>query len=185
VPFGGDTTVEATGSIQAIAAYGGTGPRARLAGGMLADASQTLPHLLHRMDGNAMQHAVEARLPFLDRGVVGLALNLPLEARVVGAQKGILSELAAAYLPRAVVRRPKVAGMLLGSDRWITDAARPEFLRDGMLRGVLELDADRWGRCVDAAPAEQSLTLWSAEVWCRLVLAGASPGSVEAELWRS
>ena len=153
VRFGGETMLEDAARVQAIRAYGGSGPRAELAGGLLADLSLTMPHLLNRWDGNAMQHAVEVRLPFLDRGVVSLALNLPLEARVMPrGHKGILSEVAAAHLPPAVLRRSKIAGLLLGSNRWIVEAARPEFLRDGMLREILEIDADRWGSCVDAAP---------------------------------
>ena len=185
VSFGGETTAEDNATARAVDAYGGSGPRAELAGGLLADLSLTMPHLLNRWDANGMQHAVEVRLPFLGQGVVSVALNLPLEARVMPRQKGILADVAAAHVPKAVLRRPKVGGMLLGSDRWITEAARPEFLRDGMLRDVLELDVDHWRRCVDAATGLQGVTLWSAEIWSRLVVAGGSSSSVEAELWLS
>jgi asparagine synthase (glutamine-hydrolysing) len=185
VSFGGETTAEDNATVRAVDAYGGSGPRAELEGGLLADLSLTMPHLLNRWDANGMQHGVEVRLPFLGQGVVSLALNLPLEARVMPRQKGLLADVAATHIPKAVLRRPKVGGMLLGSDRWITEAARPEFLRDGMLRDVLELDADHWRRCVDAATGLQGFTLWSAEVWSRLVVAGGSSSAVEAELWLS
>ncbi|MEA2478722.1 MAG: hypothetical protein QOJ07_644, partial [Thermoleophilaceae bacterium] len=56
--------------------------RRRLEAGLLADLGTYLPHLLNRQDKNTMQRSIETRVPFLDPGVVSLALNLPLEARV-------------------------------------------------------------------------------------------------------
>jgi hypothetical protein len=75
--------------------------------------------------------------------------------------------------------------MLTGSNSWITEAARPEFLREGMLGQLLEIDAARWRQSLDAAPRDQVFALWTAEVWARLTVGGATPGEVEQELWAS
>jgi asparagine synthase (glutamine-hydrolysing) len=184
VDLSGDWDWEDETTMRAVRAYGGDGPRARLAGGMLSDLSLNLTHGLVRVDGNAMQNGIDVRLPFLNPEVLRLTVNLPLEARVAGRPKGILSEVGARHLPRPIVRRPKVGGLLMTSNRWITDAARPAFLRAGMLPELLEIDAARWLECIAAAPQDQLFTLWTAEVWARLAVAGRSVSEVETDLWR-
>jgi asparagine synthase (glutamine-hydrolysing) len=184
VSFGGATGFEDRIHMGARSAYGDpSDPRRELAGSFLADLSLTLPHLLHRMDASAMQNAVEARLPFLDPKVVRLALNLPLEARVLPRQKGVLGELALQRLPRAAIRRPKVGGMMVDCGRWLAEASRPEFLGDGALREILEIPGAAWRAQVRAAPDSQAITLWSAEAWCRIALHDASDEDVERALW--
>jgi asparagine synthase (glutamine-hydrolysing) len=166
---------------RARAAYGHhSGPRRELEAQLLCDLSVTLPHLLNRMDKNAMQASVEARTPFLDPGFVALMLNLPLEARVGPRSKGILRDVARSQLPRSTARRPKVYGMRI-DPRWITDAAAPSFLRDGCLRELLEVPIEKWTDLGARLPHR----LWSAEVWCRLMLEGQSVADVERELWPS
>lgn len=181
--FGGTWEWEDEVTIRAVRAYGESGPRGRLAGRMLSDFSLNLTPGLVRFDANIMQHGVESRSPFLDREVLRLVLNMPLEARVSGSPKGILDEVAARYVPRAIMRRPKVGGMLTGSSGWITEAARPEFLREGMLGQLLEIDAARWRQSLDVAPRDQVFAFWTAEVWARLTVGGASPDEVKQELW--
>ncbi|MDX6638737.1 MAG: hypothetical protein QOJ01_2248, partial [Solirubrobacterales bacterium] len=185
IDFGGALEWEDEVTMRAVRAYGDTGPRGQLAGRMLSDFPLNLTPGLVRFDANISQHGVESRSPFLDRELMRLALNMPLEARVSGSPKGILDEVAARYVPRPILRRPKVGGMLTGSNSWITEAARPEFLREGMLGQLLEIDAARWRQSLDAAPRDQVFALWTAEVWARLTVGGASPGEVEQELWAS
>jgi asparagine synthase (glutamine-hydrolysing) len=166
---------------RARAAYGHhSGPRRELEALLLCSLSVTLPHLLNRMDKNAMQASVEARTPFLDPGFVALMLNLPLEARVGPRSKGILRDVARSQLPRSTAHRPKVYGMRI-DPRWITDAAAPSFLRDGYLRELLEVPIGTWTDLGARAPHN----LWSAEVWCRLMLESQSVAEVERELWPS
>lgn len=158
------------------------GARAELEAGLLADLGTYLPHLLNRQDRSTMQESVETRIPFLDPDVVALALNLPLEARVEPAAKGILRELALERLPRAAVERGK-RGFGVDADRYILPAARPEFLVDGVLREVLGVERDRWAQGVAEAKYHVALLAWSAEIWCRSALEDHPLERIEAELW--
>ena len=160
------------------------GPRQELEGELLTDLTVMLPHLLNRMDKNAMQASVEARTPFLDPGYVALMLNLPLEARTGPRNKGVLRDVARSHLPRSIALRPKVYG--LGFDaRWITAAAAPSFLRDGYLREVLQVPVADWTELARRADSHQTVRLWSAEAWCRLMVEGQAEAQVERELWPS
>jgi asparagine synthase (glutamine-hydrolysing) len=160
------------------------GLRGSLEAELLTDLSFTLPHLLNRMDKNAMQASIEARTPFLDPGVVRLLVNLPLEARLGPRTKGVLRDVGRAHLPRSVAHRPKFYGMAF-TPAWITDAADPSFVLDGRLREVLEVPAPEWGELVSRADAPQVVRMWSAEVWCRTILDGGPVEAVKRELWPS
>ena len=152
---------------------------------LLRELSTYLPHLLNRQDKNTMQASIETRVPFLDPHVAALALCLPLEARMEPGRKGLLRDLADRRLPREVARRPK-RGFGFDVRRYIEPFARPEFLVNGALRELLEVDRDRWASAVAPAPsAAQALRLWSGEVWCRAVLDGQPTTEVESALWRS
>jgi asparagine synthase (glutamine-hydrolysing) len=159
------------------------GPRQRLEAELLGDLSITLPQLLNRMDKNAMQASVEARVPFLDPGLVSLVINLPLEARVGPRSKGILRDVALSHLPRSIALRPKRFGMLFDGGEWIDAAAPTSFLADGHLRDLLEVPAEQWARLIGGMRASRAVRMWSAEVWCRIMLEGQSSEAVERELW--
>jgi asparagine synthase (glutamine-hydrolysing) len=168
---------------RAIAAYDHhRGPRRRLEGGLAWDLKTYLPHLLNRQDKTTMQASIETRVPFLDPEVVALALNLPLERRIEPERKGLLRELARRRLPAGVADRPKL-GFGFDVDAYIGSAARPEFVADGRLREVLEVDRDRWAARVAAAAGQPALLLWTAEIWCRLFVDDDPVDAVEAELW--
>jgi asparagine synthase (glutamine-hydrolysing) len=138
--------------------------------------------LLNRMDKDAMAHSVETRIPFLDRELVELVVNLPLEHRIGPAPKGLLRDIARERLPRPIVRRAKQPGMRVRGRRRIADAARPEFLEHGYLRDLLQLPRESWRRFLDRAGPTH---LWTAEIWCRLFLDGQDVASVERDLWVS
>jgi asparagine synthase (glutamine-hydrolysing) len=163
-------------------AYGtGRSARRRLEAALAGDLSLYLPHLLNRQDKTTMRRSVETRVPFLDPDLVTLALNLPLEARVEPTRKAILRELAERHLPAGVATRPKVA-FDLDPERYLEGAVRREFLSDGMLRDVLGVASEPWRAAVRRA-GEYSMRLWTAEIWCRILLAGESAVAVEDELW--
>ena len=161
------------------------GARGALEAELLRELSTYLPHLLTRQDKNTMQASIETRVPFLDPNLAGLALCLPLEARMEPGRKGLLRDLADRRLPREVARRQK-RGFGFDVRRYIEPAARPEFLLDGALRELLGVERERWASAViPARSAAQALRLWSGEVWCRAVLDGQPTADVEAALWRS
>ena len=158
------------------------GARGALEAALLGDLSLYLPHLLNRQDKNTMQESVETRVPFLDPAVVALALNLPLEARVQPQRKGVLRELAARHLPAGVAARPKL-GFGFDVRPYLEGAARPAFLSEGRLREELEIPAAEWAQSTGRMSWHHALRLWTAEIWCRLLLDGAGVQTVESELW--
>jgi asparagine synthase (glutamine-hydrolysing) len=75
-------------------------------------------NLLESLDRMAMAASVEARPPFLDRGVVELAFNLPSSVKVrPGSSKWILREVARRHLPKHIVDRKKM-GFRVPLDAW-------------------------------------------------------------------
>jgi asparagine synthase (glutamine-hydrolysing) len=143
--------------------------------------SGSFTYLLNRMDKDPMAHSVETRLPFLDRHVVELVVNMPLEQRVGPAVKGLLRDVAARRLPRSIARRPKQPGMVFDAGRRIEEAARPDFLEHGCLRELLQLPSSRWRRMAEGSDGRGRL--WTAEIWCRLFIAGQDVATVERDLW--
>ena len=126
-----------------------------------------------------MQWSVETRVPFLDPGLVALALNLPLEQRVGPEPKGVLRDVAHAYLPARVVRRPKQVGLGSSARGRLFSGTRPEFLADGCLRDVLGLTGAHWQDLTPRLLDHNPVALWTTEIWCRLMLDGESPEAVE------
>jgi asparagine synthase (glutamine-hydrolysing) len=80
--------------------------RRRLCETMMTDASSRLP--LVRVERRASFHGAEMRHPFWDRGVMELALTLPLERRVGSeGDKPVLRSALRGLLPKIIVDRPK------------------------------------------------------------------------------
>jgi asparagine synthase (glutamine-hydrolysing) len=158
------------------------GARRRLEAALAADLETYLPHLLNRQDKSTMRASIETRVPFLDPGVVELAFNLPLEARVEPRHKGVLRDLAGRLLPEGVAQRPKL-GFGFEADRYISEKARPEFLSEGSLRAWL-YDTP-WREMPENPTGYDALLLWTGEIWCRVVLEGQPVDAVNEALWKS
>ena len=77
--------------------------------GLYADLCTYLPDdLLTLLDRTSMAASVEGRVPFLDHRLVEAALAVPPEIRTPGGQqKGLERNMAARYLPDAVLCAPK------------------------------------------------------------------------------
>jgi len=160
------------------------GPRSQFEAALLGGLTcSNFPFLLNRMDKGAMSTSVETRLPFLDPGVVELAVNLPLELRTQPRLKGVLRDVGRRHLPTALAHRAKHPGMHFDARRRIEDAARPGFLADGVLRDLLGATADSWRALRAALMPGQVVSLWTAEIWARLMLESQSVDRVERELW--
>ena len=158
------------------------GVRRRLEAALAADLELYLGHLLNRQDKCTMAGSVETRVPFLDPDVIGLALNLPLEARIEPQRKGVLRDLVRAHFGDAMADRPK-RGFDFDAKALIEARADPAFLERGRLREVLATPEDEWVGGLRSMPAWWSLPVWTAEIWCRLVLDGTPRDEVEAALW--
>jgi asparagine synthase (glutamine-hydrolysing) len=169
----------------ALAAYAHHGgERQALEASLMDHMDFTLCFLLNRMDRNVMQCSVEARVPLLEPALVRLVMDLPLEARVGPWSKGILRDVARRLLPLSIAHRPKIYGMDFEAGSWIEQSARPEFLREGVLREALRLSREQFEPVVDGAIDRLRMRLWSAEVWARSVFAGHSSTRIEQALWR-
>jgi asparagine synthase (glutamine-hydrolysing) len=149
---------------------------------LLSDLRTYLPHLLNRQDKNTMQRSIETRVPFLDPEVVALAVNLPIEARILPERKGILRDIAARTLPPEVASRPKV-GFGFDVDRYIEPALHPSFLDDGALREELGEPLAEWRGRVAGLRGQQRMLALSSEILVRVFVHGADPQAVAAELW--
>ena len=161
-----------------------SGPRAVLESELLASLEvSAFGYLLNRMDKNAMGCSVETRVPFLDPGVARLAVNLPLEARTQPRPKGVLRDVGRRHLARRVAYRYKVPGMMFDSRTVIDGSASQAFLADGMLRDLLEVSPSAWADAVASATRVRPLSIWSAEIWCRLFLRRDTSEQVSAALW--
>ncbi|MBV9819729.1 MAG: asparagine synthase (glutamine-hydrolyzing) [Solirubrobacterales bacterium] len=74
--------------------------------------------LLMRIDRFSMAHGVEARVPFLDPGLVDYAYRIPFEQKLLGDEsKRVLKLALAGLVPRWVLERPK-QGFGAPVDRW-------------------------------------------------------------------
>jgi asparagine synthase (glutamine-hydrolysing) len=93
------------------------------------DISYNLPNdMLKKVDLASMQHSVEVRLPYLDRGLVEFALSLPEKLLIhKGQRKYVLREAFSDVLPEAIFTRRK-QGFLLPIRKWF---------KNGMLRDKL------------------------------------------------
>ena len=60
-----------------------------------------------RVDNMSMAWGLELRVPFLDQDLVSLAAACPPELKVAQGGKGVLKDLARAYLPSELIDRPK------------------------------------------------------------------------------
>ena len=98
------------------------------------DLQHYLPYdLLRKVDRAAMAVSLEVRCPMLDTQVMDLAGHLPLTVLMPGGRsKALLRQVAAKYVPAAIVKRPK-AGFAVPIGSWFRKDLSP-MLRDWLLR---------------------------------------------------
>ena len=101
--------------------------RDALTGAMLVDYRSYLrDNLLVKVDRGTMLSSVEARAPFLDRGVSKFALSLPPELRVRRLEtKWLLKKAAEKWLPRDIIYRRK-RGLSVPIATWINHGLKDE-----------------------------------------------------------
>ncbi|WP_082526151.1 asparagine synthase (glutamine-hydrolyzing) [Kitasatospora sp. MBT63] len=158
-------------------------PRERneLSSALAADLRLFLSHGLNRLDKNLMQASIEVREPFLDTAVASFALNSPLERHLLPGLKAGLAATARRYLPAEVVDREKFGFNF--SVRPYLESLDMRRLRRGELVDVLRLPAREWARLLAESEERTIFRLWTAEIWCRLFLAGVSVDEVNGLIW--
>jgi len=153
-----------------------------------------LPGYLLAAQGDRVAHAhgVEARYPFLDRGVAALAGALPAERRLAGLEgKVALRDVALRHLPEAIARRPKLPYRAPALEPFLGPHAPAwvgELLAPAAIAEVGLFDARRVptlvARCADgrARGAREELALvaiLSAQLWHHAFCAASPPAPAE------
>jgi asparagine synthase (glutamine-hydrolysing) len=159
---------------------------------LYADSKIRLPdHPVMITDRMSMAHGLEARSPFMDHRLAAFAARLRSTLKVRGRSLRVVQRrLAARYLPREVLARPKQGFA----------SALPYILRKeyGQLHERLLLDSALVDDGIVRAEAIQALTtahlagradhgnrLWlliNAELWYRLMIRGATRDALRAEI---
>ncbi len=128
--------------------------------------------MLAKVDRTSMLHGLEVRAPFLDPGVVELALSLPARAHFSALSgKRLLRHALRGLLPRDILRGPKrgfevpvghwLAGSLFGLyEEVVTESTL------GELPGSDPRAAARWMAQHRARRADRGRALWALFVFC-------------------
>jgi len=140
---------------------------------------------LHYTDRVTMASGVEARVPFLDRDVLALALSLAPGTKLRGltGTKEVLREAVRPWLPPEVLSRPKT-GFGVPLRGWLRGGLRP-LLDDVLSRASVErrglLDAAEVGRqrrAFETGAEDTAYALFAyatMELWCRAFVDGKAP----------
>jgi asparagine synthase (glutamine-hydrolysing) len=150
------------------------------------DQQTYLPPLLQRQDRMSMAAGVEARVPFLDHRLVEWANAIDARQKLAGGvRKALLREIAARWLPAAIIERRKV-GFELPLSAWMRRrgplAARIDALRGGgafVSRATRPSVVDRLAREHLAGEADHSPLLWALvalESWASVFLGPSMRG---------
>jgi len=159
---------------------------------LAADFATRLPeHSLMLTDRMSMAHGLEVRSPLLDRALVELMVRVPSRLKIRGRQlKVALRRIAAPWLPREIIARPK-QGFMFPIAQWLRgplrDLARETLaeghtVRDGILRrGAAVALIDEHAAC----KVDHHVRIWmllNVEIWYRMFVEGDSADSIEEEL---
>lgn len=114
------------------------GDRSNLDRSLYVDVKSYLcDNILTKVDRMSMAVSLEARVPYLDTKVVDLAFQLPSKLKIHNRRtKVLLKEIAAMYVPRNCVYRPK-EGFSIPIKNWLGTQFRPimdEFLSETRIR---------------------------------------------------
>lgn len=134
--------------------------------------------LLHRNDAMGMARSIEARFPYLDQRLVGLALHLPYRTKrrwdpISGrpleiTDKWVLRRVADRYLPRHLSRREKLPFTVDAAQRLKVD---PRFFHRGMVSELFGLTDQAIDQVMQQAPQPLVLRLLHLEVWMHVCIA--------------
>ncbi|MEO8302731.1 MAG: asparagine synthase (glutamine-hydrolyzing) [Betaproteobacteria bacterium] len=130
--------------------------------------------LLHRNDSMGMAASIEARFPFLDHEVVGMAVNLPVrlklrfsptvleKAHPFVRDKWIVRKVADRYIPRALSQRIKIGF-------WTTIFERagvaPDYFDHSFVRDLFQLSTEDMRAILADADQGLAMRLLHLDVW--------------------
>jgi asparagine synthase (glutamine-hydrolysing) len=143
--------------------------------------------ILQRTDVASMAASIEARVPFLDRHVVELALAIPVSEKVHCTPfslkpkgKYILKRVAERYLPDSIVHKPKLS---FDIPAHFYDIAWPKAWKaDGFLVRSFNLNADEFSAWLISADMHNRFRALNLEIWGQLFHYDRPRQEVEVEL---
>jgi asparagine synthase (glutamine-hydrolysing) len=148
----------------------------------LGDLHDSLGPLLQHHDRMGMAASIEMRVPFLENGVIDLALHQPCSAKLRRGQgKWLVKRAAEAHLPRDVVYARK---------RGFPMPEEAHRLAAGLVRGGALADLFRWSERETeavlgfATNRMRRFRLTSFEVWARLFVRGEPREAVSEQVVR-
>jgi len=155
-----------------------------LASELLRQIQSYMLPILHRTDRASMAASIEARVPFLDPDLVGLALAMPpaYKCAVRGMRpvgKAILKDIACRYLPREIVYRPKM-GFTVPS-KYYTGAWPKAWIESGFLVSEFPLDRQEFASWIAQAGDQTLAWMLTLEIWGQLFMRGRSVADVSQE----
>jgi asparagine synthase (glutamine-hydrolysing) len=146
---------------------------------------------MHRNDCLGMAASIESRFPFLDTGVVKLAVNMPYRYKVRFSpatlerehlflrDKWVLRKVAERYLPSNLAQRRK-RGFPINAHRRMDVAA--EFFENSFVADLFDLDRKAMRYFVDHASREMRIRLLHLEVWAHVCWHDAPRNKILAKL---
>ncbi|MCH8148289.1 MAG: asparagine synthetase B [Planctomycetes bacterium] len=161
--------------------------RREIAALSLVEFYEYLVPLMLRIERMAYEADSYAVLPFLDKAVFQLSINLPIDAKIRWSwthrkpvTKWLLKRLASRYIPRAIVYRPK-GGFHMPGGNWIGDLPRA-WLRDSWVCDVFGVSNAAVGEWIaQNAHSRSRMFLTTLEIWGRLFARQTPLDSVRAE----
>lgn len=140
-----------------------------------------LQTLLHRNDRMGMAASIESRVPFLENGMIDLAMHLPASGKYHGGiTKWVVKKTAEKRLPRSIVHAPKI-GFAVAKEAW--RAAIP-LIQNGMVPNLFRWDKSSINNIMQRVVKEPYvlLSLAGVEIWARIFLRGQSPEDIGERL---
>jgi asparagine synthase (glutamine-hydrolysing) len=118
-----------------------------------------LPALLRYEDKNAMRHAIETRLPFLDYRLVEFSLSLPGDFKIAdGWTKHLLRLAMTGRMPDSIVWRRNKMGFEAPASKWF--AQHHQIMRDTVLGSRMLVELSYPGAIERQYDALDSSTRW-------------------------
>jgi asparagine synthase (glutamine-hydrolysing) len=152
-----------------------------LAAELLTQLQSYLLPILHRTDRASMAASVEARVPFLDPRLVGLAMAVPprLKVGVSGLKpvpKKILKRIAEAHLPHDIVYRPKM-GFMVPPAYYVGPWPEP-WLHEGFIASAFGIDPAQLRAWIAEQQDQTAAWMLTLEIWGQIFMQGRSAGAI-------
>lgn len=160
-----------------------------LAAELMTELQTYLPPILHRTDRASMSASVEARVPFLDHRMVEFALAVPpyfkcrtrrFPPKVEG--KSLLKKLAARYIPKDVIYRPK-CGFGIPFSHYELDWPE-DWLHDGFITRTFGVGRDTLHWWIASNANQSAARALALEVWGQLFIWERPVADVQDEITR-